>query len=90
MLFFVTDLLMSLVLSAALLVLILILLEKFKQLRLPFPSWEALGQRVGRLLDTTQTPNAAIAVMILKEHVSRGAYALVSLELVLRGIIFMR
>ena len=65
---------MSLALSAALLVLLLVLLEKFKQLRLPFASWEALGQRVGRLLDTTtQTPNAAIAVMMLKEHVSRGA-----------------
>ena len=74
MLFFVTDLLMSLALFAALLVLILVLLEKFKQLRLPFPGWETLGQRVGRLLDTTtQTPNTAITVMMLKEHVSRGA-----------------
>ena len=64
---------MSLALSAALLVLLLVLLEKFKQLRLPFASWETLGQRVGRFLDTTQTPNATIAVMMLKEHVSRGA-----------------
>ena len=72
-LFYVTDLLMNLALSTALLVFLLIILEKFKQLRLSFTHWEALGQRVGRLLDTTQTPNAPIAVMMLVEHVSRRA-----------------